>query len=107
MRGLPWFLPSPSLAAGTVLVDPDPAFHPSPGLRTVRVHPLPDLRSLPRLLAPWKGRLQGAALAGERAWRLAGPFHDLGVSRTAAPGELQSPDASWQNGGIDPLAALS
>jgi len=104
MRGLRrFFLPWP-LGAGTVLVDPDPTFHPSPGLRTVRVHPLPDLPSLPGLLAPWRGKLQGAALAGEGAWRLAS---DLGVSRTAAPGELQSPDASWQNGGIDPLAALA
>jgi hypothetical protein len=31
----------------------------------------------------------------------------LGLSRFAAPGELQSPDATWLNGGIDPLAALT
>jgi Acyl-CoA reductase (LuxC) len=95
------------LAAGTVLVEPDPAFHPSPGLRTVRVHPLPELDRLPEILAPWRGRLQGAALAGPAAWRLAPRLAELGISRCAAPGELQSPDAAWHNGGIDPLEALA
>jgi hypothetical protein len=95
------------LAAGTVLVEPDAAFHPSPGLRTVRVHPLPELDRLPKILAPWRGRLQGAALAGPAAWRLAPRLAELGVSRCTAPGELQSADAAWHNGGIDPLAALA
>jgi len=96
-----------SLAAGTVLVDPDLAFRPSPGLRTVRIHPLPDLEHLPALLAPWQGRLQGSALAGEDAWKLISKLEALGISRCAAPGELQSPDARWHNGGIDPLEALT
>jgi acyl-CoA reductase-like NAD-dependent aldehyde dehydrogenase len=96
-----------AVTEGTVLVDPDPAFRPSPGLRTVRIHPLADLSRLPALLAAWEGRLQGAALAGEDAWRLADRLALLGVSRCAVPGELQSPDASWHNGGISPLAALS
>ena len=95
-----------SVMEGTVLVDPEPAFLPTPGLRTVRVHPLPDLSRLPEILAPWKDRLQGAALAGEEAWRLAGRLAALGVSRCAAPGDLQSPDASWHNGGISPLEAF-
>jgi hypothetical protein len=105
MRGLR--LSSLPLGTGTVIVDPEPAFHPSPGLRTVRIHPLADLARLPAILAPWQGRLQGAALAGADAWRLAGALAGLGISRIAAPGELQSPDASWHNGGVDPLAALS
>jgi hypothetical protein len=105
MRGLrPSRLP---LTFGTVLVDPDPAFRPSPGLRTVRIHPLSDLERLPDVLAPWRGRLQGAALAGEDAWRLESALNALGISRCAAPGELQSPDARWHNGGIDPLEALT
>jgi hypothetical protein len=95
------------LAAGTVLVEPEPALRPSPGLRTVRVHPLPDLDRLPDILAPWRGRLQGAAMSGAAAWRLAPRLAELGISRCAAPGELQSPDASWHNGGIDPLLALA
>jgi hypothetical protein len=105
MRGLrPCSL---ALNAGTVLMDPVPAFRPTLGLRTVRIHPLKDLSHLPEILAPWKDRLQGAALAGEDAWRLADCLAALGVSRFAAPGELQSPDASWHNGGISPLDALA
>jgi hypothetical protein len=96
-----------SLQVGTVIVDPDPAFRPSPGLRTVRVHPLPDLARLPDLLIPWRGSLQGAALAGSDAWVLEPRLRELGISRSAPPGELQSPDATWHNGGIDPLEALS
>jgi hypothetical protein len=92
--------------AGTVLVDPDPAFRLSPGLRMVRIHPLADLARLPEVLAPWRGKLQGAALAGEDAWRLAPALADLGISRCAAPGELQSPDVTWHNGGLHPLRSL-
>jgi hypothetical protein len=72
----------------------------------VRIHPLADLGRLPDVLAPWKGRLQGAALAGEDAWRLAPALAAFGISRCAAPGELQSPDVTWHNGGIHPLRAL-
>lgn len=104
MRGL-WAADLPILS-GTVLVDPDPAFRPSPGLRTVRVHPVADLDRLPAILSPWRGKLQGAALAGEDAWRLAPALAELGISRCAVPGELQSPDVTWHNGGIHPLYAL-
>ena len=105
LRGL--WRPTLPPGLGTVLVEPEPAFRPSPGLRTVRIHPLPDLDLVPEILAPWSGRLQGAALAGAAAWRLAPRLAALGVSRTAAPGWLQSPDASWHNGGRDPLAVLA
>jgi len=95
------------LPAGTVVVDPRPAFRPTPGLRTVRVHPLADLSPLPELLAPWHGRLQGAALAGPDAEALRPALAGLGISRFAAPGDLQSPDAGWHNGGRHPLDALA
>jgi len=105
MRGL-WRSSLP-LREGTVIVDPRPELQPSPGLRTVRIHPLEDLARLPAILQPWRGRLQGAALAGDDAWRLESALRELGISRCAAPGELQSPDATWHNGGIDPLEALA
>jgi hypothetical protein len=105
MRGL-WQSSLP-IRDGTVIVDPKPELRPSPGLRTVRVHPLEDLGRLPGLLEPWRGRLQGVALAGEDAWRLEPGLADLGISRCATPGELQSPDATWHNGGINPLEALT
>ena len=95
------------LGEGLVVVDPDPRFRPSPGLRTVRVHPLPSLADLPEILAPWSGSLQGAALAGADALDLAPALAALGVSRCTPPGELQSPDAAWHNGGVHPLAALA
>jgi hypothetical protein len=104
MRGLR--RPRLPVGLGTVLIEPEPVFRPSPGLRTVRIHPLTDLGRLPDVLSPWKGRLQGAALAGEDAWRLAPALAGLGISRCAAPGELQSPDVTWHNGGIHPLRAL-
>jgi hypothetical protein len=105
MRGLG--LPQPPLGSGTVLLAPEPRLTPSPGLRTVFVHPLASLAAVPRLLAPWRGMLQGAALAGDDAWALAGDLAALGLSRLVAPGELQTPDAAWHNGGHDPLAALA
>ncbi|HXO21689.1 MAG TPA: acyl-CoA reductase, partial [Thermoanaerobaculia bacterium] len=111
MRGLaPPGLAARPLAQGTVIVEPEPTLQPSPGLRTVRIHPLADFARLPAILAPWRGRLQGVAMAGiagEEARQLAAGLTALGVSRLAEPGELQSPDASWHNGGIDPLAALA
>ena len=105
MRGL-WHS-SLALREGTVVVDPKLDLRPSPGLRTVRIHPLADLDLLPGLLRSWQGRLQGAALAGEAAWSLEPPLRELGISRCAPPGELQSPDATWHNGGIDPPVALT
>lgn len=96
-----------SLASGTVILEPEPAFKPSPGLRTVRVHPLSDPAALPALLAPWRGRLQGVALAGELPAGLLRELVALGVSRFATPGELQTPEASWANGGLDPLAIFA
>jgi len=105
MRGL--HQPELELRRGTVVVEPRPELRPSPGVRTVRVHPLPVLHRLPAILAPWRGRLQGAALAGGSAWALAPALAELGVSRCAPPGELQSPDASWHNGGVSPLEALA
>ena len=99
--------PHAGLAGGTVVLEPDPGFRPTPGLRTVRVHPLADLARLPKILGAWQGRLQGAALAGEAAEALEPALRRLGLCRFAPPGELQTPDAAWHNGGVDPLAALA
>src|SRR3954452_6651223 len=82
MRGLRQF--ALSVREGTVIVDPRPELRPSPGLRTVRVHPLEDLARLPGILEPWRGRLQGAALAGEKAWELEPRLVELGISRRVA-----------------------
>lgn len=95
------------LAVGTVLVESETFFRPVPGLRTVRVHGVRELADALPALAPWQGKLQGAVLAGPTADELAASLPLLGFSRLAPPGELQSADASWANGGIDPLEVFS
>lgn len=104
LRGLE--TPPLDFSLGTVLVEPRLAFRPSPGLRTVRIHPVGELASSLGALECWNGRLQGVALAGASAWALRAELERLGCSRFAEPGELQSVDAAWANGGIDPLVAL-
>ncbi len=96
-----------SIAAGTVVVDVNPSFRGPSGPRCLRVHRIDDVASLPTILAPWRGFLQGAALAGESARALATPIAVLGVSRCAPPGQLQHPDALWHNGGVHPLDLLA
>lgn len=104
MRGL--FQPELPIDVGTVVVEPDLDFRPSPGVRTVRIHPLERTEPLPEILAPWACRLQGAALAGEEAWALQQKLEALGISRCTEPGRLQTPDAMWHNGGVHPLEGL-
>ena len=103
-----WYRPESDSGAGTVIVPPAGSpFELGPGGRTVRVHPVDRLEAVLELLAPWRRKLQGAALAGDRAWRLGPALEELGISRLAAPGDLQSPDASWHNGGVNPLEVLT
>jgi hypothetical protein len=90
------------LDAGTLIVETDVRFRPSPGLRTARIHPVKTLSEALAALEPWRGRLQGAALAGPAAWAVSAELEALGLSRLAQPGELQLADAGWRNGGIDP-----
>lgn len=93
--------------AGTVVVEPEPPFQPSPGLRTVRIHPVTEPGDLRPALKSWAGRLQGAAVAGAGLDAVRTLLGELGVSRISSPGELQTPDAAWHNGGVHPLEALS
>lgn len=104
LRGL--FTPPMQIEAGTVIVEPQLGLQVSPGLRSVRVYALATEASLLDALEPWRGRLQGAALHGPRSCDLAENLYGLGVSRIAGPGELQSTDALWHNGGMHPLEAL-
>jgi hypothetical protein len=105
MRGL--IMPELPIDVGTVVVEPQLDFRPSPGVRTVRVHPFDRADRLPEILAPWAGQLQGAALAGDDAWSLQKSLEALGISRCTEPGKLQTPDAMWHNGGVHPLVTLT
>ena len=95
------------LAAGSVIWDEVARFRPVPGLRTVRVHPVDSIETALAALAPWRGSLQGMAVAGDATTDLAATLVErLGVARVAAAGRLQHAEAGWASGGIDPLEAL-
>ena len=96
LRGLPWS--GDALDTGTVIVESDARISPSPGLRTVRIHPVEGVPNL----NDW--RLQGIAIAAHMPATVRRGFEQAGVSRFAPAGELQATDAAWRNGGID-LAA--
>ena len=98
LRGLTWY--GDALDDGTVILENDTRISPSPGLRTVRIHPAADV---PRL-DDWNGRLQGIAVAGHMSATVRRAFEQAGVSRFASAGELQATDAAWRNDGVD-LAA--
>ena len=105
LRGL--FVADTPLQLATVVIEPEPGFQPTPGMRTVRIQPLAALSELPELLVSWSGQLQGAALEGDAAWQLQPELQELGMSYFAPPGHLQTPDALWHNGGVHPFAALT
>ena len=61
------------------------------------------------ILRPHRARLQGAALAVDapRAPAVEDELAALGLSYVCPPGRLQSPGASWLNGGIDLVRELA
>jgi hypothetical protein len=103
MRGL--IAPAMAIEEGTVIVETRAEVEPSPGRRTVRLYPLDSIASLPAVLAPWRGRIQGAALSGEPGGEILQSLRGLGVTRLAPAGELQRPEADWD--GADRGPALS
>jgi hypothetical protein len=93
-------------ATGTVLLEPRPRFCPSPLGRTLRVMPIPSFEALEVLLAPYRGVLEGAALAAETdSWgALADRLRQSGVHLVSAPGAMQRPPLDWRQGGRPRLA---
>ena len=91
---------------GTVVIEPDPIFAPSPLGRSLRVLPVDDLTALADLLAPVRGMLEGAGIAAPRPhWSaLAEWLTARGVHRVAPLGELQRPPLDWRQGGRPRLA---
>ncbi len=96
-----------SVAQGTVILTEEVAFRPVPGLRTVIVHGSSSIESAVAALAPWRGRLQGAALGGTEAATIPAHLAPLALTRIAPAGQLQHADALWASGtGFDPFEAL-
>ena len=91
---------------GTVVIEPDPIFAPSPLGRSLRVLPVDDLTALADLLAPVRGMLEGAGIAAPQPrWSaLAEWLTARGVHRVAPLGELQRPPLDWRQGGRPRLA---
>jgi len=91
-------------AGGTVIYEEAPAFRPTAGLRTVRVHPLRDPRVLPELLPP--GRIECVGVAGVDPAPLVAVLRARGVARICPVGRMQRPPLSWPRGQHPPLGAL-
>ncbi len=91
-------------AGGTVIYEEAPAFRPTAGLRTVRVHPLRDPRVLPELLPP--GRIECVGVAGVDPAPLVAVLRARGVARICPVGRMQRPPLSWPRGQRPPLGAL-
>jgi hypothetical protein len=94
-------------AAGSVVLERGAGFRPVPGLRSVRVHEVGSLDEALAALAPFRGSLQGAALAGEEALARGDEIAArLGLARVAPAGRLQHPEAGWAAGGLDSFAVF-
>ena len=81
-----------------------PAFRPTAGRRTVRVHPLRDARDLPALLPA--GEIECVGLARIDPAPLVAALRARGVARVCPVGRMQRPPLSWPRGQHPPLGAL-
>ena len=88
-------------AAGTVVVEPRPAFRPSPLGRSLRVMPIASFEALIEILRPHRGVLEGAGLAAEsdRGAPLAAGLEASGVHLVSPLGAMQRPPLAWRQGG--------
>lgn len=88
-------------ADGTVVVEAEPVFRPTPLCRSLRVVPVADPGAIAALLAPVRPRLECAGLAAPRQrWLgLQEALAARGVHRVCALGEMQQPPLRWRQGG--------
>ena len=91
-------------AGGTVIYEDAPAFRPTAGRRTVRVHPLCDARELVELLPT--GEIECVGVAGIDPAPLVAALRARGVARVCPVGRMQRPPLSWPRGQHAPLGAL-
>ena len=90
----------------TVVLEEDARPRPAPLHRFLRLHPLDTPARLLEALRPFDGQLSSVALLGfedrsDPGGRpLAEHLTQLGVSRVAAPGTLQTPPIDWPRDGL-------
>jgi hypothetical protein len=89
---------------GTVIYDEDDTFRPSPGRRTIRVHPLGDPAVLPALVPG--GAVECVGISGLDARPLLAALRDRGVARVCPVGRMQRPPLSWPRGQWPALGSL-
>jgi hypothetical protein len=93
-------------AAGTVVVEPQPVFRPTPLARSVRVLPIAGIEEMQAVLRPARGLLEGAGLAASAeeypAW--ASALAACGVHLVSRLGAMQRPPLAWRQGGRPRLA---
>lgn len=92
----------------TVIYEADPLFVASPLYRTVRVKPLSTLAQLTDAVMPRRAHLEAAGVAAGpgRLVEIADALGQVGVSRIAQIGTMQTPPLSWRHGGRPRLADL-
>jgi hypothetical protein len=89
---------------GTVIYEERIARCPTPGLRTVRVHPLESLSLLADVL-PTEA-IECVGLAGGHPADVAALLDPLGVTRLCVIDRMQRPSLAWPRGRHAPLGAL-
>jgi acyl-CoA reductase LuxC len=89
---------------GTVIYEEAAVFRPTPGLRTVRVHPVEAADRVAALLPP--ATIESVGIAGLDGRALAAGLRDRGVSRICPVGRMQRPRLTWPRGQHAPLGVL-
>ena len=91
-------------AGGRVVYEEADVFRPTPGLRSVRVHPLARIDDFSARLP--SGAVECVAVAGVDPVVLAPELRARGVSRVCRPGRMQRPSIRWPRGQHAPLGVL-
>lgn len=89
------------LGDGTVVVESEARFLPSPLGRSLRILPIGGVAELAPLLAPVRGVLECAGLAAppDQHGAVAAQLAGWGVPRVCGLGEMQRPTLDWRSGG--------
>lgn len=95
-------------AGWMVLFEPGSRFEPSCLGRTIRIHPVADVSSVPALLRPVRRILQSCALEGAERdrGRVAMKLSEVGLTRLTTFRRQAWPPAWWRHDGEGPLRVL-